>query len=150
MGGGTIFLLVVGETGKAKRAIEAVEDYYPARHGEAVGYRPYFDFPIFKTAGVGGFFFPDDPRKEWRDLPLVWSEGTLGVALAYLRLGQAERAREVIAGLKALQVERSGLRYASMNVPHHMADVPAVAAAAWLVLVTEAMTANPLAQRFWQ
>ena len=145
---GVLFLLAVGETEKAKRALEAVENYYAVRYGEAVGYRPYFDHPIFKTAEVGRYFFPDDPRREWRDLPIVWSEGTLGVALSYLRMGQAERAREVVAGLQALQVEDSGLRYASMDVPYHMADAPSVASAAWLILVTETMAGNPLGQRF--
>ncbi len=145
---GALFLLAVGETEKARRALEAVENYYPARHGEAIGYRPYFDHPIFKTAGVGRYFFPDNPRREWRDLPIVWSEGTLGVALAYVRQGETERAREVVAGVKALQVKDSGLRYASMEVPYFAADAPSVASVAWLILVTEILAGNPLAEQF--
>ncbi|MFQ5926725.1 MAG: hypothetical protein ACE5MH_04750 [Terriglobia bacterium] len=90
---GVLFLLAAGEPEQARRALEAIEAYYPARDGDAVGYGPYFDHPVFKTPEVGRHFFPDNPRKEWRDLSLVWSEGTLGVALAYLRMGQAERAR---------------------------------------------------------
>jgi len=72
------------------------------------------------------------------------------VALAYLRTGRTQRAGEIVVGLKTLQVEGSGLRYASREVPHQMADVPSVAASAWLVLVTEAMAGNPLAERFWE
>ena len=147
---GALFLLAVGETEKAQKALDAVENYYPAHHGEAEGYRPYFDHPIFKTVEVGRVFFPDNPRKEWRDLPVIWSEGSLGVAFAYMRLGDTERARKILTGLSGLQVKGSGLRYASMDVPYHMAAVPGVASSAWLVLVTEAMIGNPLAKQFWQ
>ena len=42
-------------------------------------YSPYFDLPIFKASEVGEYFFPGNPRLEWRNFPLVWSEGTLGV-----------------------------------------------------------------------
>ncbi|MEE9235807.1 MAG: hypothetical protein V3U28_10255 [Candidatus Acidoferrales bacterium] len=147
---GVAFLLAAGETEKAGKALEAVERYYRSRDGDAVGYRPYSDHPIFKTEEVGRHFFPDDPRKQWRDLPLVWSEGTLGVALAYLRMGQTQRARQVVEKLRSLQVEASGMRYASRNVPYQMAEAPSVAASAWLVLVTEAMAGNPLAEGFFR
>ena len=147
---GALFLLAVGETEKARRALQAVEDYYPARDGEAIGYRPYFDYPVYESYLVGRHFFPDDPRKEWRQLPLVWSEGSLGVAFAYLRLGDAERARRVLAGLRPLQDEGTGLRYASRAVPHEMTDAASVAASAWLVLVSEDLGGNPLAGEIWR
>lgn len=147
---GVLFLQAAGEPEKARTALGAIEAFYSAQDGDLGGYRPYFDHPIYKTAEVGKYFFPERPRKEWRELPLVWSEGALGVALAYLRTGQTQRAREIVVGLKALQVEGSGLRYASRAVPHQMADVPSVAASAWLVLVAEAMAGNPLAERFWE
>lgn len=147
---GALFLEAAGETEKAKRALAVIDTYYAARQGEARGYRPYDDFPVFKRAEVGAFFYPEEPGKQWRDLPLVWSEGTLGVALAHLRLGDSERAREIVAGLQPLQVEGSGLRYASLEVPYQMADAPSVAASAWLVLVGEMLAGNPVAIEFWQ
>ncbi len=147
---GVLFLLAVGEREKAEQALRALERYYPAHDGLAVGYRPYFDHPIYKQPAVGRFFFPQDSRKQWRQFPLVWSEGTAGVALVYLRGRDRERAREVLAGLQPLQVEGSGLRYASRAVPYEMADVPSVAASAWFVLVTESLKGNPLAEQFWR
>lgn len=147
---GTLFLLAGGEREKARRTLEAIEAYYPAQDGDALGYSPYFDLPIFKTSEVGEYFFPGNPRIEWRGFPLVWSEGTLGVALAHLRMGQIQRARKIVERLRSLQVEGSGLRYASREVPHQMADVPSVAASAWLVLVAENMAGNNLAQAFWR
>lgn len=147
---GALFLLAVGETEKARRALGVVESYYAVRNREAVGYRPYFDHPVYAGPEVGRFFFPDNPGKQWRELPLVWSEGTLGVGLAYFRIGQAERARQIVLGLGALRAENGGLRYASMALPHQMADAPSVAASAWLVLLEEALEGNPLAEQIWR
>ena len=147
---GALFLLATGETKKAQRALGVIEDYYATRHGEAVGYRPYFDAPVYEDSEVGGLFFPDDPRKQWRALSVVWSEGTLGVALAYLHLGQAERARQLVMGLRPLNLENASLRCASLELPFQMSDVPCVAASAWLVLVAAALSHKPLAEQMWK
>jgi hypothetical protein len=147
---GALFLLATGETKKAQRALEVIEDYYATRDGEAIGYRPYSDSPVYEDPEVGRFFFPDDPRKQWRALPIIWSEGTLGVALARLHLGQTERARELVMGLRPLKMENAGLRCASLELPYQMADVPCVAASAWLALVAAALSHNPLAEQMWK
>ena len=128
---GALFLLATGETEKAHQALRNVEQYYAASDGGAVGYRPYFEDHIFPGFEVGRFYFPDNPRKQWRELPLVWSEGSLGVALAYLRAGQPDRTRQIIDGLRPLQVPSSGMRYASRSVPHQMTDAPSIAGSAW-------------------
>ena len=147
---GALFLLATGETDKARRALDVIENYYATRDGEAVGYRPYSDSPVYENPEVGRFFFPDDPHKQWRALPLVWSEGTLGVALARLRLGQAERAHQLVMGLSALKLANGGLRCATLELPFQMADVPCVAASAWLVLAAAALSHNPLAGEMWK
>ncbi|MFQ5695651.1 MAG: hypothetical protein ACE5HB_06660 [Terriglobia bacterium] len=147
---GALFLQAIGETEKARHALEAVEAYYAAQDGELRGYRPYFDYRVFKSRLVNAYFFPEEPGKQWRDLPLVWTEGSLGAALAYLRLGQSERARKIVSALRPLQTEDSGLRYASKEVPYQMSEAPSVASSAWLVLVTEALAGNPRAELFWQ
>jgi hypothetical protein len=146
---GALFLLVAGETDKAHQALRTVETY-ASRDGNAAGYRPYFDERIFPGFEIGKFYFPNDPRKQWRDLPLVWSEGTLGVALAYLRTGQSDRARQIVEALRPLQAGSSGLRYASQSVPHQMSDSPSVAASSWLVFAAEALSGNSLAEQFWR
>jgi len=147
---GALFLLAAGEPDKAQQALASVESYYGSRDGETSGYRPYFDERIFPAFPVGKFYFPDDPRKEWRSLPLVWAEGTLGVALAYLRTGQPARARQIIEALRPLQVTASGLRYASRSVPHQMSDAPSVAASTWLVFAAGALAGDPMAEAFWR
>ncbi len=147
---GALFLLAIGENQKALEALGNVDPYYASRDGDAVGYRPYFDDPIFPGFDAGRFYFPENPRKQWRELPLVWSEGSLGVALAELRTGRPERARQIIDGLRSLQVPSNGLRYASRSIPHQMTDAPSIAGSAWLVFLTEALKGNPLAEQFWK
>jgi hypothetical protein len=147
---GALFLLANRETQKARRALEAAETYYAAKDDKSLGYRPYFDQVIFADPQIGKFFFPNEPRKQWRELPLVWSEGTLGVALVYLRMGQTDRVRQILSGLSALKIKGSGLRCASMGVRYQMQDAPCVAASSWLVFLTEAWRGNPLAEHIWQ
>jgi hypothetical protein len=147
---GALFLLATGETEKARTAMGVIEDYYATGDREAIGYRPYFDNPVYEDPEVGRFFFPDNPAKQWREVPVVWSEGTLGVALASLRMGQAERARQLVAGVRPLQLDNGGLRCASVELPYQMADVPCVAASAWLVLVAAALSHNPLVEEMWK
>ena len=146
---GALFLLATGERDKARRALEVTHKYYATQEGDAIGYRPYSDSPVYENPEVGSFFFPDDPRKQWRSLPIVWSEGTLGVALAWLHLGQAERARQLVMGLRPLS-ENAGLRCATLELPFQMADVPCVAASAWFVLVAAALSHNNLAEAMWK
>jgi len=146
---GALFLLAAGDTARATRALGTIDENFSARSGPATGYRPYSEDRVYGDPDVARFFYPDNPDKRWRDLPLVWSEGTLGVALAWLRLGQAERARKLAVGLSALQVQNSGLRYASLSVPFQMGDAPSVAASSWLFFVAEALAGNPVANQIW-
>jgi len=147
---GALFLLARGERQKAARALASVERYYRSTSGTATGYRPYSDRPVYEDSAVGRLFFPDAPRRQWRELPLVWSEGSLQVAFAYLRLGRATRARQIALGLRPLLGENGGLRYASMDLPFEMTDAASVAGSAWLILVTRALGGDSLARQIWR
>ena len=147
---GALFLAAIGEGDKADRSLATVELRYGSRDGAHVGFRPYADTPVYANAEVGHFFFPSDPRKKWEDLPLVWPEGTLGVAFALLRHGERDEARRVVENLGTLRAPGGGLPYASRDVPFHMTAAPAVASAAWLVIVIEALSGNPVAEEFWK
>ncbi len=149
---GALFLLARGERAKAARALATAERYYASKSGggTATGYRPYADRPIYQDSAVGKLFFPQDPHRQWRELPLVWSEGSLQVALAYLRLGHASRARQITLGMRPLLEENGGLRYASMDLPFEMTDAASVAGSAWLILVTRALVGDSLARQIWR
>ncbi len=147
---GALFLLARGESERAARALAAAERYYASQSGAATGYRPYAEGPVYGDSAVGGFFFPDNPRRQWRELPLVWSEGSLQVAFANLRLGRAARARQVTLGIRPLQEMNGGVRYASMDLPFVMTDAVSVAGSAWLILVTRALGGDALARQIWR
>ena len=95
--------------------------------------------PSTKIGKWGNGFFPDAPAKQWKDLPIVWSEGSLGVALAYLRLEDKKQATEILEGLEPLIQEDGGLLYASRDVPYHFSKLPSVAGTAWWVFLQEAL-----------
>lgn len=147
---GALFLAASGDPERARQALGDIDSTYASRDGMATGFRPYSNSPIYQDPQVGKFFFPESPQKEWRNLPLVWSEGTLGVALAHMRLGGRDRAIEVIEGLKPLQAENSGLAYASRDVKFYMRSAPGAASAAWLILAVEALCGNPEAAQVWR
>jgi hypothetical protein len=145
-----LFFLAQGDTLHAQRALATVEEFYPVQSGAASGYRPYEDPPVFENPAVNRFYYPAEPRRQWRDLPVVWSEGTLGVALAYARCGRPQLARELVNRLRPMQAPGSGLRYASLEIPFQFTDAPSVAASAWLVLVAADLDGNPLAGLVWR
>ena len=147
---GVLFLLSRGETAQANHTLAAIERSYRSRGGGANGYRPYADRPIYEDSTVGRFYFPRDPTKQWRELPLVWAEGSLQVALAALRAGRAARARQVVRGVRPLQDRSGGVRYATVDLPFLMTDAPSVAGTAWLVLVSRALAGDSLAQAIWR
>ena len=147
---GALFLAAAGDPERARRSLAVVSSRYASRDGKSTGFRPYSNSPIYQDPEVGRFFFPDNPRRAWPDLPLVWSEGTLGVALANLKLGELEAARRLLDGLRPLQPIDAGLMYASRDLPFQMRRAPGAASAAWLILVAEALSGNPLAQEVWK
>ena len=73
---GALFLSSIGQQEKADRALEAARSLYASRDAAHVGFRPYLDVPVYPTEDVARFYFPGDGRRRWKDLPLVWSEGT--------------------------------------------------------------------------
>ncbi|WP_302184041.1 hypothetical protein [Rothia santali] len=80
--------------------------------------------------------------------PLVWAEGTAGVALAQLRTGDAAGARatlEALAGTGAAE-PRGTARWAAASREDEalsMTATPAIGAAAWVLLVEQAAEGQP-------
>ena len=136
---GALFWLARGDSDRARRSLETARQLYWNRDGPAQGHRPYYDWPIYEDRKVGEWFFPDASAKQWKDSPIVWSEGSLGVALAYLRLEDKKQATEILEGLEPLIQEDGGLLYASRDVPYHFSRLPSVAGTAWWVFLQEAL-----------
>ncbi|MEP6797057.1 MAG: hypothetical protein ABI890_02865, partial [Lapillicoccus sp.] len=96
---------------------------------------------VFATSDppVAGFA-PQPPSTS----PVVWFEGTAGVALAQHRLGQGSAAAATLAGLGAGQLPTGAWPEASrVDPPMDMSATPAVAGTAWILLVRQAHSGRP-------
>jgi hypothetical protein len=113
---------------------------YRSRDAGVAGHRPYDDVPLYEDRDVQRRLLPEAPDARWRDLPFVWSEGSLGVALALTRLGRPARAREIVGEMLKLR-DGSGIRLASRELPHQFVASPSVAGTAWHVIVDAALHA---------
>ena len=145
---GAMFLEAIDEKRKAKIALEQVSRYF-VRSGNAEGFKPYVDLLLYEEREINALFFPDDPDKNWNDLPMIWPEGTLGVAMAYLKLGQVERAKRVISGIVGLQDQAGGFPYATENMRFQFSRNPSVAGTAWLIMAVSALEDETVRGLFW-
>jgi len=143
---GAIFLLSQGRDAQAGRCLQVMESRFTVRLPGLRGYRPYGREPVYTDPRVNAFYFPGG--KLWSDLPLVWGEGSLGAAAAYIRAGRTAEGRGVMESLAGLVVD-GGLRYASMPVPYQFSDYPSVASTAWFVIAAEMLRGTPAGGLFW-
>ena len=144
---GALFLMARGEKETAKIAVETADQIYANEHRGVRGYRPYHKEPIYIDSGVQQFLLPEQPEATWEDFPFVWSEGSFGVALAHLRLGNATRAKEIVNEMEKLK-EDGGIKYATRELPYSFSAGASVAGTAWHVILKEALK-NPGAKGFW-
>ncbi len=157
---GALFLHAIGDDQRAAAALDTADRVFQASLAPAgatagwtiTGYRPY--------AGVAD-------ETDWDQYPdLVWAEGSLGAALAHLRLGRRERYQKIVGEVLKLCAEpgraASGVRYSRYQTDRDgtggdvgsddfVADftrAPSAGATAWLVLVVQsAVPGNE--DRFW-
>jgi hypothetical protein len=144
----SLFMSSIGERGKAKRCLETIERNFRSQSKGILGYRPYYAEPVFEEGEVNAYFYPDDPDKRWRDMEMVWGEGSLGVAAAYIKSDQAEKAMEIVEAMLPLSVE-GGMRYGTVEIPYQFSIDPSVASTAWFVMVVEMLKKPELNASFW-
>jgi hypothetical protein len=118
---GGLFLLANGQPSKARRALRFTLRHFSARAGEFQGFAPY--------AG-------EIPDYEGVDFSrTIFSEGSAGVGILALRLGDRATAVRVTENLRGLQrAGLGGVLYALPEGPD-MPMVPAVAPTAWLLFL---------------
>ncbi len=138
---GGIFLLAAGEEEKAIRSLAYAEQMYRNEADGIWGYKPY-------TGTVEGI--------NWDGVPAVWSEGSLGVAMAYAKMGDTAslcRARSILNQMANLQ-ERDpagGLLY-MVNSGDELAGfprVPSVGGTTWLLMTLRALEDSATLNSFW-
>lgn len=132
-----LWLLARGEPQRVPALLDQVEARFGVRRGLLVGHRPY--------AGAVA-----DHGVDWSLIPTIWSEGTLGVALARLRSRAPGRARVLLGTASKLQCAggTGGVPVASLEAP----DLTVGAGAgptAWFVLVGTEVLEGPAPGSVW-
>ena len=146
---GAVFLQAVGEESKALAALNSTAKYF-VRSNHHQGYKPYADLLLYEDTELNTLFYPEAPEKNWNDLPLIWPEGSLGVAMAYLKLKKNEQAVELIKSMVKLQDREGGLPYATEHLRYQFSKNSSVAGTAWLVMVISALEDENTLKLFWQ
>ena len=146
---GAVFLQAAGENSKASISLNSTNNY-SVKFKSHEGYKPYFDELLYEDLEINSLFYPDAPKKNWDNFPMIWTEGSLGVAMAYLKLDRIEQAVEVIEAMVALQDKEGGLPYATENLRYQFSDNSSVAGTAWLVMVIASLEDENNLNLFWQ
>jgi beta propeller repeat protein len=150
---GAIYWVAVGDLEKARRSLAYADSVYsntvqvglvsPTLSLSLWGYKPYSD-----------------------TVDVVWSEGSLGVAMAYLKLGHAlldqcnsegeayiEKAQAIVGEMERLQAldPNGGLLYAISSSPviTDFPQAPSAAGTAWLLMVQRAVADEAMRDAFW-
>ena len=155
---GAMYWTAVGDLEKAKRSLEYADHAYSntvmiSPTLSIWGYNPY-------SGTAEGF--------DWSTVDVVWSEGSLGVAMADLKLGHAlldrgdsaggdyiEQAEDILVEMVKLQAVYTdtygGLLYAvsSGGVITDFPAAPSAAGTTWLLMVQQAMEDKDMRDAFW-
>jgi len=132
---GALFLLSFGEHKKANQCLKATDNFFNISNG-IEGYAPYYKETVHENENVNRFYYRTRPETTWSDIGLVWAEGSLGVAVAYLRAGNPIKASGILNAMMAMR-ERGGFQYASMEIPYQFNKFHSVASTAWFVIANE-------------
>lgn len=147
---GLMFLHSLKDSVKAKKAFLTLDKYFvfdSIHHVE--GYRPYYKGYVFDEFAINKLFYPHWPQKSWADIHMIWSEGSLGVAMAYLKMGQKEKAMQIIREILKMQTPSGGIRYATQEIPFQFSPSPSMAGTAWLAIVLLALENPKMLELFW-
>ena len=146
---GAVFLQAAGEHSKALAALNATRNYR-VQSKQHQGYKPYFDLLLYEDPEINALFYPDASEKNWNEFPMIWTEGSLGVAMAYLKMEERKSAEAIIQSMVDLQDGKGGLPYATENLRYQFSENPSVAGTAWLVMVIAALEDEKNLKLFWQ
>ncbi len=165
---GAMYWIAVGDLEKAKRSLQYADTAYyntvTVSNTIAIspeltisGYKPY-------TGTVDEF--------DWSDVDIVWSEGSLGVAMANLKLGHAlldqgdsqgntylQKAKDIVTQMEKLQSldPNGGLFYAVYpDYPEFpgglitdFARAPSAAGTNWMLMVQRSTVDRSMRDAFW-
>ncbi len=153
---GAIFSISAEKIDYARESIEVIERLYSSFYitpDKMIinGYKPYAIKEIYEETDkqVTPFYFPDDKSGTWKEQNGVWVEGSVGVAMAYLKIGERNKAKSILDQMILLQNERGGFAYFTKEIPHEFSTYPSVASTAWFVIVATVYADAELLNEFW-
>ncbi|WP_200286420.1 hypothetical protein [Rhabdochromatium marinum] len=151
---GSIFLRSIGEHEKSDSSLTFIDKIHTELPGENLQYTDTFFHRV--TCDIEGRIKMIDGYKPWvgyvegvfwPDIPLAWSEGSLGVAMAYSRSGNRRKAFRILWNSRKMGGQDSGIVYSCPPPPDQNDDFSgwkSVAGTAWWIMVNSKNSA-----RFW-
>jgi uncharacterized repeat protein (TIGR01451 family) len=115
---GALFLLSIGQPAKAESCVAFIEA----------------NFPTTAACTIGGDSKTISGYKPDVNTDAVWSEGSLGVAKVYERLGNQAKYDEIITETRKMQVPNGGIVYVCPPASESH-DWESVAGTAWMVIL---------------
>ncbi len=144
----SLFLFSIDEDRMARECLATIQNNFTSEFEGLRGYKPYYAETVYKDEKVNTYYFPKNPEMRWEDLNMIWIEGSLGVATAYIKAGNWRKGLETIKSLTSLHVD-GGFRYSTMNIPYQFSNNPSVASTAWFVIAVEILKDEDLNKAFW-
>ena len=133
---GALFLKSTGARGKTKTILKTMDSNFIASDKGFTGYAPYFNEQVYENNELNSHIFEGEGGTTWQDINVVWSEGSLGAAAAWIRGGDPEKGLEIIKNAAEMSVD-GGLIYSSRNLPYLFSDYPSAAGTAWFIIACE-------------
>lgn len=115
---GALFLLSIGQSDKAENCLDFIEA----------------NFPTTVTCNIGGVSKNISGYKPDISTNLVWSEGSLGVAMAYQQAGDQAKRDAIVSEIWKMRGPNGGIVYACPAATD-FPDWESVAGTAWMVML---------------
>lgn len=146
---GALFLFSAGDTKRANRYIKSIQTNFFSEHRGITGYKPYYRGPLYDDEGANSYYSRRLGASRWKDIDLVWGEGSFGVASAQIKAGNPEAALTILESLLPTQVG-GGFRYATIEIPYQFSTYPSIASTAWFVITVESLLDRQKNSLFWE
>ncbi len=146
---GTLFLLAANEKKLAAMTINSLDKFKNTVNG-LTGFKPYIDTTIYEGEEAQEFYFPKTPKIRWNDISFLWSEGSFGAALAYIRTGNMNAAKKIIDSFLSPKMNvNGGIRYADQTIEQQFTNAPSVIGSAWAIIAIKNLEGDKTASLFW-
>ncbi|MFC2075237.1 hypothetical protein ACFLRA_03090 [Bdellovibrionota bacterium] len=145
---GAMFALTTNELSKAEQCLNSTK-FYLNKSGTIWGYKPYIDLLIYEDPKPNRAAYPEDPKKNWNDIEMVWSEGSLGVAMGALKMNQRSKAEKIIEQILPMQNPNGGVSYSTVEIKYQFTKAPSASGTAWLIMAISALEDDRVKELFW-